>query len=190
MIKKAHKGFTLAELLIALAILGVIATFTIPKILTSTGTAQFRAVAKEAASIVSGGMQDYMTNYAVTGTSTSANVLSNINYVSSDQTSATTVTGLPVACAAATPCLVLHNGAYLQYRGADTFGGTATTNYLGFNLDPDGIKSNSTTDILTFALYYNGKLLTNRDTITGSTGATPLTLVTVTTTPSWFSWTN
>lgn len=35
-----HKGFTLAELLIALAILGVIATFTIPKVLQSSRTAQ------------------------------------------------------------------------------------------------------------------------------------------------------
>ncbi len=40
-------GFTLAELLMALAIFGVIATFTIPKILTSTTNAQEVATFKE-----------------------------------------------------------------------------------------------------------------------------------------------
>ena len=44
---KCNKGFTLAELLIALTILGVIATFTIPKILHSQDNAQRAAVFKE-----------------------------------------------------------------------------------------------------------------------------------------------
>ncbi|MEB3287336.1 MAG: prepilin-type N-terminal cleavage/methylation domain-containing protein [Vampirovibrionales bacterium] len=41
------KAFTLAELLIALAILGVIATFTIPKVLTAQADQQKKAVFKE-----------------------------------------------------------------------------------------------------------------------------------------------
>jgi len=40
-------GFTLSELLISLAILGVIAAFTIPKILSSQNDAQRKAVFKE-----------------------------------------------------------------------------------------------------------------------------------------------
>ncbi len=46
-ILKAKFGFTLAELLIALAILGVIVTFTIPKILNSQTNNQKKAVFKE-----------------------------------------------------------------------------------------------------------------------------------------------
>jgi prepilin-type N-terminal cleavage/methylation domain-containing protein len=42
-----HPGFTLAELLIALAILGVIATFTIPKVLHSQEDSKRRAIFKE-----------------------------------------------------------------------------------------------------------------------------------------------
>lgn len=43
----SQKGFTLAELLIALTILGVIATFTIPKILQGQQNAQRKSIVKE-----------------------------------------------------------------------------------------------------------------------------------------------
>ena len=45
--KTQNKGFTLSELLIALAILGLIATFTIPKVLQTTESNQRKAVFKE-----------------------------------------------------------------------------------------------------------------------------------------------
>lgn len=51
--KKPQKAFTLAELLIALGILGVIATFTIPKVLQSQTDARFKVSAKEAVGVVS-----------------------------------------------------------------------------------------------------------------------------------------
>lgn len=46
---KTIPGFTLAELLIALGISGVIATFAIPKILAAQTNGKYKAVAKEAA---------------------------------------------------------------------------------------------------------------------------------------------
>jgi prepilin-type N-terminal cleavage/methylation domain-containing protein len=180
------KGFTLAELLIALAILGVIATFTIPKVLTSTGTAQFKAVAKETASIISGAYQDYAMNYAVSTSMapTIAGLLANVNYVSTS-TAATAATGLPAACTATT-CVVLHNGAIMQWATTNTFGGT--TGYLAFNVDPDGTKSASTTDIVSFGLFYNGALKDQANLGSATQGGTALTLSSNTTNPSWFNW--
>ncbi|MGE0200139.1 MAG: type II secretion system protein [Candidatus Melainabacteria bacterium] len=50
--RKQLPGFTLAELLIALAILGVIATFTVSKILTVQNSGQRQAVLKETYSAI------------------------------------------------------------------------------------------------------------------------------------------
>jgi len=44
----SHKGFTLAEVLIALALLGVVAAFTIPKVLQATGNQERTAKVREA----------------------------------------------------------------------------------------------------------------------------------------------
>lgn len=58
---RVYLGFTLAELLISLAILGVIATFTIPKIIKAQQDAKFNAIAKEAATMVTGAYQQYQS---------------------------------------------------------------------------------------------------------------------------------
>jgi prepilin-type N-terminal cleavage/methylation domain-containing protein len=190
---KSQAGFTLAELLIALAILGVIATFTIPKILTATGTSQLKAVAKESASILSGAYQDFDTNYSVTSTTgpTTTGFLANVNYVAvvTGAPATSALTGLPTNCVTGTnTCLQLHNGAILQYRDANNFGGTASTNYIHFNIDPDGTKGTATTDIVTFKLYANGKITdTSNGTGTTASGGTAGTDY-VATTPSWFTW--
>lgn len=164
------KGFTLAELLIALAILGVIATFTIPKVLNSATSGQNTAIAKEAASMVSGAFSAYQLNNTLTS-GTTAGVLSQyMNYVSVDTSS--TYTSL-TACASGTyVCLKLHNGGVLHYHAANTFGGTSTTNGIYFNIDPDGAGS---TGAATFVQYYNGRLTTygNRDTGTATGGTSP-----------------
>ncbi|MCS6266153.1 MAG: prepilin-type N-terminal cleavage/methylation domain-containing protein [Vampirovibrio sp.] len=49
----AKKGFTLSELLVSLAVLGLIAAFAVPKVLSSVGNSAFLANAKEAISTIS-----------------------------------------------------------------------------------------------------------------------------------------
>ena len=62
-------GFTLAELLICMAILGVIATFTIPKIVQAQQNQTYTAEAKDAMAAVAGAYQVYrLQNAASTNT--------------------------------------------------------------------------------------------------------------------------
>ncbi|MCE3235965.1 MAG: hypothetical protein K0Q50_2145 [Vampirovibrio sp.] len=54
-----YPGFTLAELLISLSILGIIATFTIPKLLMNQRVSAYNASAHESAASISGAYQQH-----------------------------------------------------------------------------------------------------------------------------------
>jgi prepilin-type N-terminal cleavage/methylation domain-containing protein len=163
--KSFKSGFTLAELLIALAILGVIATFTIPKVLNSATSGQNTSVAKEVAGMISGAFSSYTLNNTLSTSSEPESLTPYMNYVSIVTTG--TIGGLE-ACSATLPCMKLHSGAVLQYGTGNTFSGTAATDAVLFNLDPDGSGS---TGAATFVLYANGRLTTRGVGAPGSTGA-------------------
>lgn len=110
---KPHYGFTLAELLISLAILAEIATFTIPKVLTSQQNGKYNAAAKEAASMVSAASQQLQYTGTVSASTTGSELTPYLNYVKYD-TSGTQVddrAGLagrqPLAlfCTTGAPCI-------------------------------------------------------------------------------------
>jgi prepilin-type N-terminal cleavage/methylation domain-containing protein len=176
--RRAHKGFTLAELLIALAILGVIATFTIPKILSASANGQNTAVAKEAASMINGAYTTYTLQNTLT-TGTTAGVLTQyMNYVSVD--TATDYGASQATCAAGVPCLKLHNGGIVQYSTTQDF--SATTGAIIFIVDPDGA---GTTGPVQLIQFYGGRMTTR-----GANGADPTTsgdggLTNVTTDPAY-----
>jgi prepilin-type N-terminal cleavage/methylation domain-containing protein len=175
------KGFTLAELLIALAILGVIATFTIPKVLNAAGSGQSTAIAKEAASMVSGSFSSYQLNNTLAAAVTAGALTQYMNYVSVDTSGNSygfTGSGL-CSTVASVACLKLHNGGVLEYNPTNTFGGTTTTNALVFNIDPDGAGPLTGA---TFIQYYNGRLTTGgaAASLTATNGA-----VTIATDPSY-----
>ena len=79
-----QSGFTLAELLIALAILGVIATFTIPKVLESGSTSQWNAMGKEVASMISGAHQQHKLQGLLSTNTLSGDLTQHMNYVAVD----------------------------------------------------------------------------------------------------------
>jgi len=182
MLNRKSSGFTLAELLIALAILGVIATFTIPKILSATGSGQNTSIGKEAASMVSGAFSTYGMDNTVTAASTTAGLFTGyMNYVRT-----TTIDGgggNALACSSGTACLVLHNGAFIKYIAAQSLAAVNGTNYWTFNVDPDG--ANTAAPGGTFVLYGNGRL-TSGQFATGTAGTGGPTLYT--TDPSWLTW--
>lgn len=164
----------MAELLIALAILGIIATFTIPKILDSSNNSKLASIAKETGSMISGAYTSYKTNNTVPYDlmATPANLTDLMNYVEIDQTTTAGANQTPAdggstlqTCSATLQCIKLHNGAVIQIDTGATFGAAdpapnnpATTTAIPFNIDPDGTGAAAST--ATFVLFYNGRLTT------------------------------
>jgi len=175
-----------------MVILGVIATFTIPKVLQSQQSTQKNAEAKEVASMISGSFQSLKLNQGISST-TSINVLTPyMNYVAVNTTGLIddAVYGTSLDCSAGGAyCLNLHDGGVMYIRGWLTFGGTAATNALFFTFDPDASYSNSTTGdgkAVQFFIYTNGQ-------IESGSGVLPNTLsgggsYSTQTDPPWFSW--
>src|SRR5690242_1607108 len=108
-------AFTLAELLISLAILGVVATFTIPKVLNSQQNLKHKAIAKEAIASIVQAYQLYSQSTPPTSATKPINLLPYLNYVKYD-TSASIYYPFSGTgnCDSASPCIFLHNGALIQ----------------------------------------------------------------------------
>ena len=188
-------GFTLAELLIALLILGVIATFTIPKVLNAQQGGKDKAVAKEVAAMISGAYEAYKFENGQSGTIGAASLTPYMNYVrftTSGLTLDDDPPGVsPVACSEANrACLFLHSGAGVYYPTDSNFGGTATNNGIWFHVDIDGgvnqPASNGTGKSIVFVLFYNGRIQT-RGTIAAN-ACNSVFCLTPGTDPSWFDW--
>jgi len=145
------KGFTLAELLVALMILGIIATFTIPKILYSSQQQKKIATFKEVISTVSD--LAYMAN--LKGDTTY--LTSNINAIKVCSSNAVTQgcwtqTDDVGAGESTEPGYILHNGATVA--GFNTFTG-ANGIIVDWN-GPDGPNTRGDDQIYLWVCYDQG----------------------------------
>lgn len=197
MVYRNNSGFTLAELLIALAILGVIATFTIPKILTTQRDSKYLAIAKEDISTISGAYTSYKLNNAASSTTKIDDFTSYINYVKLSTT--LLIDDNPndsssLDCSDTNfVCLVMANGSTILYHKYESFGGTASTNAIFFQIDPNSqLDVNSTADGpgkgLGIRLFYNGRLATEAEIPASTEDVWGPAGPTANGDPSWFSW--
>lgn len=194
--RRHPKGFTLAELLVTLLILGEIATFTIPKIITAQQNNTYNAKAHEAISMVSAAYQLYKLNNVSVPSTMGMGVLTQyMNYVSIDTTSSVDDSpgGGSQSCGGSNMCLNLHNGAKMLFvQSVWNFGGTSSTNVVQAWIDPDGVYSGATTGqskSLVIELYYTGRVTTYGtpgNTFCGSWSC-PFSS-TASNDPIWFSW--
>jgi prepilin-type N-terminal cleavage/methylation domain-containing protein len=205
-IHRTEFGFTLAELLIALTILGVIATFTIPKVLLSQQDTKYKAIAKEAAGALSAAFIAYQQSSTVDANTSLSDLTPYLNYIKVMTSGAVDInygnTGSN-DCATASPCYVLANGAVIrdpyQKTTAGTgvrFGAISATNYIYFDVDPNGtLDDTSTTNgpgkTIDFNLYSNGRIVDSGSCSTGDTtylGGTGHNDWCPGQSPPWFSW--
>jgi prepilin-type N-terminal cleavage/methylation domain-containing protein len=173
--KKYFRAFSLAELLIALAILSVIAVFTVPKVLNSQNDNQNKAAIKAVMANVSAAYVKYKFDNTPSASTGIASLTPYMNYVKISSSASMSIDdwpngpytgGAPWSCGSL-PCIVFPNGAILMYNPSDTLGGTGTTNAMPFHIDVDG-KTSSTKSVWMF-LFYDGKIKSG-GTLTGPTG--------------------
>ena len=198
----AQPAFTLAELLIALVILGVIATFTIPKVLTAGQDQSANAKAKEFIASVSGALQTYKAQNPGTTTITNMDLTPYLNYVAIyttgviDETPAVCA-GPTLVCLTINPCVQLHSGAKVRFRGDSPVDLLDNRYAMPFHFDPDGVLTDVTGNdgpgkTIDFFLYTDGKVRTygTIDPNTPYNTGAPTTYVQPAPArdPSWFHW--
>lgn len=177
---KSAKAFTLAELLIVLMILGVITTFTIPKVLTVQQNQKYNAVTKEAAAaVVEAYMKYKLSNSISAATNLQEHVIPFVNYIKiepGEWIDQHPGIAFPfVSCSnAGVICYQLASGAIIYtHEDISKLNGTGTNNAMEFMVDPSGrYEGTENSRSLSFWLYANGRLTTvehiNANTCNGS----------------------
>ncbi len=128
---RSLQGFTLSELLVSLAILGVIAAFSIPKILTSVGESSARAIGREALGMIAESYQALRANNnGNVNRSTTAQALINVMNFSRQEALANG--------GGTTARILLQSGATIGFIPADNFDPGVLRGSIGFTIDPDG----------------------------------------------------
>lgn len=125
---------------------------------------QNTAIAKEAASMVSGSFSAHQVTKKVTPSTTAQDLIHYMNYVAMDtskQYKANYKNEKSLTkCSERFPCLKLHNGGILQYDRAQSFGTNQSDSVLIFNLDPDG---DGQRGYVTLVQFYSGRLTTGQN---------------------------
>jgi prepilin-type N-terminal cleavage/methylation domain-containing protein len=178
MFLKFKQGFTMSELLIGLGILGLIAAFSVPKLLNVSNAALANAKVHKAAQAVVNGLEKWTQENGRSASTTPANIMNVVQHNglitdgrSVDWTPGTSDDFTCVTNPAAdheSSCYQMPDGSVLffilHWSSADfTSFGTSPENSLYFGVDPDGIVTedtsrSSTSNTTAFYLSFNGRL--------------------------------
>lgn len=192
------KGFTLAEILVALSVLGIIAVFTIPKVLTTTQNNDYKYRVQTAAALMSSAYARYRTDNTVTTSMRPQDLTPYLNYVSyHDSGLGLSVDGKQNTaqtwpCDNSNPCVKLANGAVIVLYGG-AFSGLSPSNAVIFIVDPDGQVTDGTTNgpgrAVEMYMYATNGRIADVATIDNPTRTNGLDRApNPTQLPSWFSW--
>ena len=188
--KKTSVGFTLAELLIALALLSLIAVFTIPKVLEAERHGKYNAMAREAVSTVAQAYGLMRLEKKQSASTSPVALLDYLNYVRTVTTEIDDIVGYgSLDCLAPHQCVLMHNGGVLWMDATNNFGGTSHDHAIYLNFDADGKNGGSTSGdskSVQIIQYYSGRVTTGAYMTAGTllNGAPQ----TPSPDPSWFSW--
>lgn len=147
-IMSKQQGFTLTELLIALVLLGVIASFAIPKVLKATADQKTAAVVKETAAMLEDAYYGNRLNGDTYATNLYTYIIDDLNYTARNTGALATLTGYPAA--AATNCrgvgaagttgwVQLPSGAFIS-----GLAGPTAANWHLICIDVDGVNGRNT----------------------------------------------
>jgi len=163
---RSLQGFTLSELLVSLAVLGLIAAFAIPKVLTAVGQSSSKAIGRELFGLIAESYDAVKANNVgnVPRSTSSAQLVGNLNYARQVTTAGNG--------GATTNHVVFQNGSVLAYVPTDTFADSGTVGRVGFTIDPDGPGATSANGPVTIYLGGDGRIWAALETYTSGTGTT------------------
>lgn len=196
-----YDGFSLVEILVTIAVVAMITVFAMPKVMQAVQgggvSNDYKVQAREVGHTIMSAYTAARLNNVVTSTFRNDDLTPYLNYARVDSTSfidqTPNVAGTLDCSNASIGCLKLQNGGTLMYLKNVNFGGTATTNAIGFLFDPDGKVTGSsdgqTGRSVNFQVYYDGKIATYKDLRSNTCNSFNTGVnADATKDPVWFSW--
>jgi hypothetical protein len=148
---------------VALAIVGVVATYTIPKVLTAQSVSAYNAQTHEVVGMLAEAYQKHLQLGKVTVNTTPLDLIQYINHVRVMPSGTVIdlnpnhVAGASWTCSATDVCLQLHTGGILMLQGGHPMTRLIPNEFLSAFYDPDGIYTGKA-DSAWLLLYYTGRV--------------------------------